>query len=313
MWRVRRGQAELAEEIESHRQLIEQRLRESGMSAAEAASASRRAMGNVTLAREDARSEVVAPWIDSVGQDVAYAFRLLRRAPGFSAAMILVMAIGIGAATAIFGLIDRLLLKSLPGREPEETPRSIAYLPWRQERTENLFTEIRAAGPAGSLGDSIRREVRRLDSIVPMRLETVNDRIRESLVTERVMALLAAALAFASVILASAALYGLLAYAVSRRTREIGVRLALGAARSSVLRTVIADSLTLAALGIVAGIAASLWIGRIAATLLFHVSPRDPASLLAAAGIMLAVAAVAGLVPARRASRVDPVIALKCE
>jgi putative ABC transport system permease protein len=119
MWRARRAEAELAEEIESHRQLIEQRLRESGISAAEAASASRRAMGNVTLAREDARSEVIAPWIDSVGQDVAYAFRLLRRAPGFSAAMILVMAIGIGAATAIFGLIDRLVLKSLPVRDPQ--------------------------------------------------------------------------------------------------------------------------------------------------------------------------------------------------
>ena len=141
MWRARRAQAELAEEIESHRQLIEQRLRESGISAAEAAGASRRAMGNVTLAREDARSEVIAPWIDSVGQDVAYAFRLLRRAPGFSAAMILVMAIGIGAATAIFGLIDGLVLKSLPVREPQrlvyfDTP-SFSY---------PIFQEVRRRG-----------------------------------------------------------------------------------------------------------------------------------------------------------------------
>src|SRR5688572_19922940 len=110
---------ELAEEIEIHRTMTEGRLRQSGLSDAAAAAESRRLMGNTALAREDARAAWVAPWIESVWQDVAYALRILRRAPGFAAAMILVMALGIGATTGVFGLVDGLVLRSLPVHEPE--------------------------------------------------------------------------------------------------------------------------------------------------------------------------------------------------
>jgi hypothetical protein len=195
----------------------------------------------------------------------------------------------------------------------QEDPRSIAYLPWLQQPADNLFAEIRAATPAWSVAERVRTEVRGIDAVVPMRVETVDDRIRESLVTERVLALLASALAGAAVVLACAALYGLLAYSVSRRSREIGVRLALGAPRSGVLRAVVADALRLAAIGAVVGTVACLWLGRTAAALLHQLSPRDPVSLIAAIGIMLLVACLASAVPARRAARVDPVVALKCD
>ena len=146
-----------------------------------------------------------------------------------------------------------------------------------------------------------------------MRLETVADRIRESLVKERVIALLATAIGVVAVILACAALYGLLAYSVSRQAREIGLRLALGADRLSVLGGILSECLTLAAVGVAAGLSAALALGRFAASFLYQISPVDPLSLTAGAAIMLTVAACAALFPARRAANVDPMVALRGE
>ena len=113
------------------------------MSAADADRISRQAMGNVTLAREDARAMRVAPWIESIGQDARYAVRTLRRAPAFAAAMILVTALGISATTAIFGLIDGLVLADLPVREP-------ARLAWFKDPAFSypIFTAVRARSAA---------------------------------------------------------------------------------------------------------------------------------------------------------------------
>jgi ABC-type antimicrobial peptide transport system permease subunit len=114
-------------------------------------------------------------------------------------------------------------------------------------------------------------------------------------------------------VLACAGLYGLLAYGVARRTREIGVRLALGAERRAVVMGVLSESVVLALIGIAAGVAATLALGRFARGLLFQITPADPASLAAAAALMFIVACLAGLGPAWRASRIDPVVALKAE
>jgi putative ABC transport system permease protein len=195
----------------------------------------------------------------------------------------------------------------------QEEPRSIAYVPWTQQRQENLFVELRGAGPLSAIADGVRREIRAIDAIVPVRVQTVTERIRESLVTERVIALLATGLGAAALALACAGLYGLLAYAVSRQTREIGVRIALGAERGRVLRMILGESQTLAFVGVLAGLGIALGFGRFAANLLFQVSPRDPLALSVAAAVMLGVAGLAGYLPARRAARVDPVVALRAE
>ncbi len=110
-------EADLAEELENHRAMKQERLEHLGVPAAEAGYASRRALGNVTLAREEARSIWIWPWLDSVRQDAAYALRSLGRNPGFSAAVILVTSLGIAATTSVFGLIDGLVLKPLPVRD----------------------------------------------------------------------------------------------------------------------------------------------------------------------------------------------------
>jgi len=117
--RQRRLEAELAEELEAHRAMRQHDLEARGVPPADAEYASRRALGNVTLAREDARATWIAPWLESVWQDVGYAVRTLRRAPLFASAVVLVMAIGIGAATGVFSLLDGLVLRSLPVRQPD--------------------------------------------------------------------------------------------------------------------------------------------------------------------------------------------------
>jgi putative ABC transport system permease protein len=141
----------------------------------------------------------------------------------------------------------------------------------------------------------------------------VTDRIRGSLVTERILALLASGLGLTALALACAGLYGLLAYAVSRRMKEIGIRLALGATNRELIWMVLRDCMIVATVGLAVGTGAALALGRFAGALLFQIGPNDPVSLAAAAAVMLMVALVAGILPARRASRVDPVLALKAE
>ena len=196
----------------------------------------------------------------------------------------------------------------------QEETRSIAYVAAAQHGLDQaLFAEIRSAGSATGFAESVRREVRALDARVPVRVESVTDRIRESLVKERVLALLASTLGLAALILACAALYGLLAYTVSRQTREIGLRLALGAQPREVIGMVMRDCVILTLAGVTVGTLAAVALGRFGRTRLYQISPADAASLAAAGTLMLTVALLAGFLPAIRASRVDPVVALKAE
>jgi len=194
--------------------------------------------------------------------------------------------------------------------------RAIAYLPCAQLAEylagSNLMAEIRHTGDV-DVRPVVSREVRALDAIVPFRLQTVDDRIADSLVKERVLAQLAGVLGLCALILACAAVYGLLAYAVSRRTNEIGLRLALGASRATVLWSVLRESLAVAAVGIVLAAPIAVALGRFIRALLFEVTPLDPASLVGSAVLLLTIAAGAGLLPARRASRIDPVHALRMD
>ncbi len=198
----------------------------------------------------------------------------------------------------------------------QEAPRAIAYLPYTQlpdVADETLVADVRAVATAGALVESVRRAVRDLDPRVPARVETVGERIRSSVVRERVVATLPTALGVAALALACAALYGLLTFAVSRQSHEIGVRLAIGATRRAVVWLVVRQCLLLAAAGVVAGVAIAVAFGGYARAMLYEVSPADPLSLAAAAMVMLVVALLAGVPAARRAARVDPAVALRAE
>ena len=202
-------------------------------------------------------------------------------------------------------------------RTMTEETRSIAFLPIAQLTQSmsgrDLVAEVRAAGSRTAVAEAMRREVRSLDSAMPIQIQTVTDRIRASLVKERVIAVLAIAIGLTAVVLASAAVYGLLAYAVARQTNEIGLRIALGAERRQILWMVLRQSLVLGIVGIAAGTAASLALGQFARNLLFQIRDTDSVALATAAGMMLLVALCAGFFPALRAARVEPLVALRLE
>jgi predicted permease len=198
----------------------------------------------------------------------------------------------------------------------QEPARPIAYVPFAQIPDllagENLVAEVRAHD-LRAVRAAVARTVREIDPRVPVRVETIDGRIRESLVRERVMAVLAAALGGAALLLACAAVYGLLSYSVTRRTSEFGVRFALGATPAAIVTMVLRGSLILMAGGLAAGLAAAAALGRFSRTLLFDLQPLDPTSFAVATAILVTVTTVAALLPARRAARVDPVIALRSE
>jgi predicted permease len=198
----------------------------------------------------------------------------------------------------------------------ERRPR-IAYLPFAQiplaVREQGLVAEVRAGEPSVATAEAITKAVRAFDPAVPLTIQSVEARIDESLVAERLLAVIAAFLAATALVLACGALGGLLSHLVTARTREIGVRLALGAPRASVLRLILTQALVVAVAGGAAGLALTVAGGRILSRFLTAVGPADPVSLGAAAAILLATTVLAGWVPARRAARVDPIVALRSE
>ncbi len=172
---------------------------------------------------------------------------------------------------------------------------------------------VRASGDPHAMADAIRRTVTSLGHEYIRNLETVDEAIDRSLLQERLLAALSSLCAALAVLQAFIGLHGLLAYAVARRTREIGVRMALGASRRSVMRMVVSEGLALTVLGVLIGVPCALVVGRLAGTLLFGLTPTDPTTLAGAALFFVVVGASAGLLPARRASTVDPIVALRAE
>jgi ABC-type antimicrobial peptide transport system permease subunit len=173
---------------------------------------------------------------------------------------------------------------------------------------------VRSALPAATLQPSIANAVREADPTLPIiRLRNMEDVFRDSVRRPRMLMQLFAGFAGLGLLLAALGTYGVLSYMVTQRRREIGIRMALGAERAIVLRGVIAQGLKLTCVGVVAGLAAALVLTRLMEALLFEVRPNDPATLTAVAGLIIAVAVAASLVPAFRATHVDPIVALKDE
>jgi predicted permease len=173
---------------------------------------------------------------------------------------------------------------------------------------------VRAVGDAGALIAAIRQEVRRLDPNLPVfNVKTFADHINESISRERLIALLSGFFGLFALLLAALGLYGVMAHAVTRRTREIGVRMALGAQTGDVLWLVLGETLLLVSIGIAIGLPAALAATRLAKSLLFGLTPNDPLTITLATLSMLAIAALAGYLPARRATKIDPMAVLRHE
>ena len=195
-------------------------------------------------------------------------------------------------------------------------PPPTVYVPFDQHlgilAWQNV--EVRTAGNPISVVNAVRRTIQDLDRNVPMHdVITETEQIDQATFQERLFARLSSFFALLALALACVGLYGMLSYAVARRTNEIGIRMAIGAERSGIVRMVLREALLLALLGIAIGVPAALAASRVVSTMLFGLRPTDPFTLAAATLLMVCVAALAGYLPARRASRVDPMVALRYE
>jgi ABC-type antimicrobial peptide transport system permease subunit len=166
--------------------------------------------------------------------------------------------------------------------------------------------------PAKSLEPQIRREIQNIDPGLPVfNVSSMNDVLDRSLASRRFSAELVGGFAGVALLLASIGIYGLLAYMVGQRSREIGIRMALGAGRWDVLKMILGKGVVLASVGIVAGAIVSAATASMMENLLYGVHPHDPFVFLAVPLLLFAVAVLASYLPARRATKVDPIVALR--
>jgi predicted permease len=196
----------------------------------------------------------------------------------------------------------------------EAVPRQIYVAYPQNDWATGMTVYIRSGLPSERMFESVRDEMRRVDARIPLYdLGTMEDQIDRSLAIQKLVAFLSSAFGALATVLALVGLYGVTAYGVARRSREIGIRMALGAESSRVLRTVLSEVLVLAAIGVAIALPLTWWLTKLVQSQLHGVEPRDPLSFGLAIGALLAVALLAGALPARRASRVDPAEVLRYE
>jgi ABC-type antimicrobial peptide transport system permease subunit len=171
---------------------------------------------------------------------------------------------------------------------------------------------VRSPAPLDQLAPGFRRAVSELDAGLPIvRMRTMDTVVDDAIARPRFLTVLLTILAGLALALAAVGTYGVLSYLVNQRRQEIGIRMALGADRSTILGLVLGRGLLLCMAGIIVGLGASLGLTRLLGTMLFNVTPTDPITLVAVAGVMILTAVIACLVPAWRATRVDPLATLR--
>ena len=196
----------------------------------------------------------------------------------------------------------------------ESDPSPVIYIPFRHFMLPFMSVVMRGDGGAAAAGTAVREAMKGVDAelavdeVLPMR--TV---LRESIATARFGTLLVGAFALSAVLLAAIGLYGLISYSVAQRTREIGIRVALGARPAQVMAPVIREGMTLASIGVALGLACALAATKLISSYLFGVGPTDPLTFTAVATTLLIVAFLASYIPSRRALRVDPLTALRAD
>ena len=214
-----------------------------------------------------------------------------------------------GRVGTIIGVVGDTREMSLPAAPPP-----VIYQPLADDVQSFLKVIVRTAGDPASLAAPLRAAMRELDPDLPIDgLQTMREMMAESVTTERFYAALVAIFATLAVLMAAAGLYAVVSYAVVRRTHELGVRIALGAEARQVLGLVVGRGARLALAGILLGVGGALAGTRVLKTFLFGIAPTDPLTFVAVAMGLAFVALAAGYLPARRATRVDPMVALRAE
>ena len=358
-------------ELASHLALLEEEHRCRGLTPDEARLAARRAIGSVALVKDLHRDARSFAWLEDVLSDVKHSVRSLRRAPAFTAIAVLTLALGIGANTAIFSVVNTVLLRPLPFAQADRLVRVVMAVPAQTTGSTERRDPVRIS--ATEL-DQLRASVRTLSTVgvvepTLMNLRGRDPRLQGAIVSagffemlharpqlgraftvadeaagaapvlllsqhpqaslfyvapmEQVVAstisrprLYATLLGVFSIVglgLAVIGIYGVMSYWVAQRTREIGIRVALGARRRQVIALVMGQSAVLTAVGIVVGLSGAALLSRYLEGLLFGVTPLDPTTFAVSTALFAIVALVAAARPVRRATGVDPLVALRAE
>ncbi len=209
----------------------------------------------------------------------------------------------------VIGIVKDVKFYSL-----QEEPEYINYLSYAQRPWTFGDFEVRYSGDFGAISASVQQAIKSIDRNVRIsHVTTLDEQVARSMTNERLIAQLSAFFGLLAVFLSAIGIYGLMSYVVSRRTNEIGIRMALGAARSNVSWLVMREILLLVAIGIAIGVPVALAGDRLVSNMLFGLKGTDPLSLTAAVVLLVVVASTAGYLPAKRASRIDPMEALRYE
>ena len=212
--------------------------------------------------------------------------------------------------TTIVGVVEDAKYSEVKQKVPPQF-----FMPYRQDKEPGgMHVYVRTSGDIAQAASAITAVVKRLDPNLPIEeLETLPEQVRNNTFLDRMMTTLSAAFALLATLLAAIGLYGVLAYTVAQRTREIGLRMALGAAPDRVRGMVLRQVAIMTLVGALVGLAGALGVGKGAQSILFQMTGADPAVLALSAVALALVALCAGFIPAHRASRVDPMRALKYE
>jgi predicted permease len=197
-----------------------------------------------------------------------------------------------------------------------DTNRRLFYVPYHQDvsHLDAMCVAVRTADNRSGLVARISQELAAIDPNVPvLRISSIEEQMNESLVQERLIAQISAFFAAIAVLLACAGLCGVISYTTARKTREIGIRISLGSTPSDVVAVILKENLAMVLAGITIGLIVALVFGRLISASLFGISPTDSFTFVSAALLMIAVATLAAFLPARRASRIDPMVALRYE
>jgi ABC-type lipoprotein release transport system permease subunit len=211
----------------------------------------------------------------------------------------------------VVGVVGDFRLFSL--RDGKPSPYAFVSYPYDPARNTGLTVRVAGGAPA-SLTSAIRQEIKKADPTLPLfNIQSGEEARLNTFWQFRLFGWMFSIFGAIALALASIGVYGVLSYAVSQRTQEIGVRMALGASRQNVFALIVSQGAKLAGIGIVCGIAGAALVTRVVSSLLYNVSATDPLSFVATAGFLALVALLASYIPARRATSVDPMIALRAE
>jgi putative ABC transport system permease protein len=196
----------------------------------------------------------------------------------------------------------------------DKEPPLQCYMPLPQEPMRSLVAVARTTGDPLAMASKIEERIHSIDRDLPVfSVRSMDQLLDESISQQQLAMALLAGFALLALLLAAMGIYGVMSYAVTTRTHEIGVRMAMGARPTDVLRLVVGQGMTLALIGVAIGLSAALAMTRVMASLLFGVSSTDPLTFVVISLLLIAVAALACYLPARRAARVDPTVALRYE